>query len=382
MRRSPTADQTEEEKGISKYRLINRLKHFTWAWYTLTMSTGGIALLLAEQPHTFRGLMTIGKVVFIFDLVLFILLFTAISIRFIRFPGTLSSSLHHQTESLFFPTLMLSIANIISGMQKYGVPDTGSWLLVVIRILFWTYVACAFLSAVLQYQLLFTAPKRLTIQSMTPSWILPIFPIMLSGTIASVSAGSQPPQHAMSIIIAGLTFQGLGMLVAILMYAQYVGRLMQYGLPAPDLRPGMFIAVGPPSFTALSIIGMASSIPNQFGYFGSHPTAFDILNIIAVFMAVFLWSLSFWFFSISLLSCVACMGKMRFHLSWWSFVFPNVGFTIATITIGTSLESQAITWAGTGMSIIVVGLWLFVLFTHSRAVYRREILFEGNDEDD
>ena len=346
------------------------------------MSTGGIALLLAEQPHTFPGLMTIGKVVFIFDLVLFILLCTAISIRFVRFPGTLSGSLHHQTESLFFPTLMLSVANIISGIQRYGVPDTGSWLLVVMRVLFWTYVACAFLSAVLQYQLLFTAPKHLTIQSMTPAWILPIFPVMLSGTIASVSAGSQPPPHTMSIIVAGLTFQGLGMFVAILMYAQYVGRLMQYGLPAPDLRPGMFIAVGPPSFTALSIIGMASNIPNNFGYFRSHPTAFEVLNIVAVFVAVFLWSLSFWFFSISLLSCVACMGKMRFHLSWWSFVFPNVGFTIATITIGTSLESQAITWAGTGMSIVVVGLWLFVLFTHGRAVYRREILFEGNDEDD
>ena len=370
------------EKGISKYRIVNRIKHFTWAWFTLTMSTGGIALLLAQQPHTFRGLMTIGKVVFIFDLVLFTLVCTAISIRFIRFPGTFSSSLHHQTEGLFFPTLILSIANIISGIQEYGVPVTGSWLLVVVRVLFWTYLACAFLSAVLQYYFLFTAPKRLTIQSMTPSWILPIFPIMLSGTIASTSAGSQPPQHAMSIIIAGLTFQGLGLLVSILMYAQYIGRLMQHGLPAPDLRPGMFIAVGPPSFTALAIIGMAKSIPSNFGYFSSHPTAYDVLNIIAVFMGVFLWSLSFWFFCISLLSCVTCMGQMRFHLSWWSFVFPNVGFTIATIVIGTSLESQGITWVGTCMSVLVVGLWMFILFTHGRAVYRREILFEGNDEDD
>ena len=157
---------------------------------------------------------------------------------------------------------------------------------------------------------------------------------------------------------------------------------VQSGLPTLDLRPGMVIAIGPPSFTALAIIGMANSIPNNFGYFESHPLAYDVVNIIAVFIAIFLWSLSLWFFAIFLLSCVTCIGKMRFQLLWWSSVSPNIGFTIVTITIGTSLESQGITWVRTGMSIIVAGLWLFVLFTHSRAVCEREILFKGNDEDD
>jgi len=40
---------------------LERVDHFTWAWFTLTMSTGGVALLLSVQPYTFRGLNTIGK---------------------------------------------------------------------------------------------------------------------------------------------------------------------------------------------------------------------------------------------------------------------------------------------------------------------------------
>ena len=67
------------------------------------MSTGGIALLLAVTPHRFRSLTTIGTMIFILDLVLFVLLSALILARFILFPGTFSQSVSHPTESLFIP---------------------------------------------------------------------------------------------------------------------------------------------------------------------------------------------------------------------------------------------------------------------------------------
>lgn len=72
---------------------------------------------------------------------------------------------------------------------------------------------------------------------------------------------------------------------------------------------------------------------------------------------------------------------MSFHLSWWAFVFPNVGFTIATIRIGTSFQSHGVLWVGTAMSLIIVAIYLFVLCCHVRAVWRKQILFPGKDED-
>ena len=48
-------------------------------------------------------------------------------------------------------------------------------------------------------------------------------------------------------------------MVSTFMYANYIGRLMTNGLPSPDARPGMFIAVGPPSFTAIAFIGIANA---------------------------------------------------------------------------------------------------------------------------
>ena len=67
------------------------------------MSTGGIALLLAVTPHRFHGLTTIGTIVFILDVVLFLLLTSLILTRFYLFPGTFTRAIYHQTESLFIP---------------------------------------------------------------------------------------------------------------------------------------------------------------------------------------------------------------------------------------------------------------------------------------
>jgi hypothetical protein len=63
----------------------------------------------------------------------------------------------------------------------------------------------------------------------------------------------------------------------------------------------MFIAVGPPSFTALAFIGMAQDVA-ETGIFSTYTTfngvvnqtlIADVLAIIALVAALFLWTLAF-----------------------------------------------------------------------------------------
>lgn len=170
-------------------------------------------------------------------------------------------------------------------------------------------------------------------------------------------------------------------MVAFLMYATYIARLMSYGLPAPNLRPGMFISVGPPSFTAVALIGLAAALPTDYGFFSTHPTAIEILHTMALFTAIFLWVFALWFLCITIVAVVMGRRKMKFHLVWWGFVFPNVGFNIATIKIGQQLESAGILWVSSVMSIFLVGLWMVVLGAQIRAVIVSEIMWPGKDED-
>ncbi|KAF1989797.1 hypothetical protein K402DRAFT_326299 [Aulographum hederae CBS 113979] len=366
--------QRDEDKlAGSKVRLKERLQQITWAWFTWTMSTGGISLVLANTPHRFTGLTTIGKVFFLLDLVIYILLIAGISVRFITKPKSFKKSLSHPTESLFFPTFWISMSTLITLTQTYGGPSCGFWLVRTTEVLFWLYSALTILLAVFLYWVLFYN-SHLTTQSMTPAWNLPAFPIMLSGTVASALAPWNPPANRLPMLIGGVLFQGLGWMVSLMMYPLFISRLMAYGLPAPGMRPGMFIAVGPPAFTSLALIGMANAIPEGYAYFAVNPDAASILRTLALFLSIFIWGVSFWFFCVAAVSCLIAV-PFEFSLTWWAFIFPNVGLTVAAIKIGEELQSEGILWVGSAMTCLLVAMWLFVLVFHLKAIATRKLLW-------
>ena len=244
-------------------------------------------------------------------------------------------------------------------------------------------MAIAFISSALQYLQLFTGVIRLTLQGMTPAWILPIFPILLGGVLAGIVASDQPPMNALTVIVGGITYLGLGWMVAFLMYAVFLHRLMQHGLPKPDLRPGMFITAGPPCFTGTALIGFGKSLTLTAGqgYFADNSRAIEVLQTVANFAAIFLWTFGFWFFCISLIAVVLGMREMTFHLIWWALVFPNIALALATGRIGEVLESEAIMWIASVMTILLVATWIFVILLNARAVIRGDIMMPGKDED-
>lgn len=371
--------------GNGKIGIKDRIQHLTWAWFTTTMSTGGLALVLGQTPHQFSGLHTIGKIVFIFDLVLFVTLVASIVTRFILCPRAVKASLTDATEAFFFPAFWLSLSTIIGNSQVYGGPATGPWLVTALRVIFWLYVGCTLLVAILLYLVLFSTPSvnaKCHSDTVAPTWVFPIFPVMLCGTLSALIAPHQPPNHALAMVVAGVSFQGLGWIVSCAVMALYLLRLFHTGLIPRHVRPGMFMMVGPPSFTALALIGNANALPQAHKYFVvSHPGAQDVLVVMATWAAVFLWSLAFWFFCLALLACLMAAPRARWTPSWWSYVFPNVGFTVATINIGKELGCEAILWVSSAMTICLVIMWFFVASAQIRAISLRMVLWPGKDED-
>lgn len=252
------------------------------------------------------------------------------------------------------------------------------------RVLFWIYIAFAFTLAVIQYLYLFSAPAhRLTIQSMTPAWILPIFPVLLGAVLASIIAPAQPLSSRWTIVVCGITLLGMGWMVAFLILPLYLYRLISHGLPAPNLRPGMFIAVGPPAFTGLALINFGSTLAasKDIKYFADRQAALTVLSAFADLAAVFLWAFSFWFFCFSLVAVMSGIRRMSFHLVWWASVFPNIVLGLTTGRIGQRLESQGIMWVASVMAILLTGAWIFVIALNVRAVMSRQIMMPGKDED-
>ncbi|KAI1660496.1 malic acid transport protein [Daldinia decipiens] len=362
-----------------KLGLRQRMHHFTWAWFTLPMSTGGLSLLIFAQTHQFPGLRQIGLFVYIVNLILFTTLTFGMLSRFFLHHGDFYKSLSHPREGFFFPTYFLSVATIITSTQRYAIPDNDTPLVWAIQFAFWGYVVITLIVAIGQYSFVFAA-HNFGLQTMMPTWILPIFPIMLSGTIASVISDTQPEISAIPILIAGMSCQGLGLFVAIMMYAHMIGRLMSAGLPNREHRPGLFMNVGPPAFTALAFIGMANGLPDTFdremdGFIDVH-----LIRTFAMIGAIFLWALSLWWFGIALIAVLSSPPKY-FHLGWWAMVFPNTGFILATISISNEFGNETVKWVTTAMSICLLATYLFVLYSHVRAVIVQDIMYPGRDED-
>ncbi|KAH6883972.1 C4-dicarboxylate transporter/malic acid transporter [Thelonectria olida] len=340
-----------------KMALKQRLHHFTWAWYTFPMSTGGLSLLIFAQPHQFPGLRQVGMAVYIINILLFVAICSAMLMRFFFNPGDMAKSLTHEREGFFFPTFFLSIATLITSTQRYAIPDNDSTLAWAIQVAFWGYVVLTLMLAIGQYSYVFAA-HSFGLQTMMPTWILPIFPIMLSGTIASVIADTQPEIAAVPIIVAGLTCQGLGLSVAVLMYAHMVGRLMSAGLPNREHRPGLFMNVGPPSFTALALIGMANGLPNKLDP-DLDGVIIDagIIRTMALISGISFWALAAWWWGIAIVA-VLQSPPVYFHLG-----------------------CEPVKWMGTGMSIVLVLTYFYVLYSHVRAVIVQDIMYTGRDED-
>ncbi|KAJ4150438.1 hypothetical protein LMH87_011188 [Akanthomyces muscarius] len=361
-----------------KLAIKQRLHHFTWAWYTWPMSTGGLALLIGSQLKTFPGLESIGFGVYFINLVLFSAVTIGLALRFWFHKGDFVRSITHPREGFFVPTAFLAFATIITSTHRYWIPDNDSALSWAIQGVFWGYVLLTLALAIGQYSYVFSSHSH-GLQTMVPTWILPIFPIMLSGTIASVIAKTQAEISILPVVGTGLTCQGLGLSVAMLMYAHMIGRLMQTGLPNREHRPGLFMCVGPPAFTALAIIGMAKSLERSSALNGLLLDKVILYNM-AIIFAVFLWALSLWWFGIGVVAVLQSPPKY-FHLGWWAAVFPNTGFTLASISMAREFGSEALMWCTTVMSIVMICIYLFVLTFQIRAVIVQDIMYPGRDED-
>ena len=115
--------------------------------------------------------------------------------------------------------------------------------------------------------------------------------MLIIGPHAGILSGSLAPHRALDIIVGGFTIQGIGYMVALMIYSAFIYRLMTQKLPKANLRPGMFVSVGPSGFTAAGIVTMAANasraIPEDF--MGNGPLVAMIVTVIANWTALWLW---------------------------------------------------------------------------------------------
>lgn len=192
-------------------------------------------------------------------------------------------------------------------------------------------------------------------------------------------------------MIGGLTCQGLGFTLSIMMYAVLYFRMMTTGFPVPRARPGLFMCCGPPAFTIICFLGIADDLPRILPALPTpvilSTSAYEVLRLVALASSIFLWCLSAWFYLLTVCALIRVATspeereQMEFILAWWACVFPITGFASATKDIGEFLGSSAIINFARGMVVWIMIIFVGVGVMHIRAVAKGYIMAEGKDED-
>ena len=153
---------------------------------------------------------------------------------------------------------------------------------------------------------------------------------------------------------------------------------------APKVSPGYPINRVIKGYTSLAFTSLGSHAQTYLALpVGSTPsdTVTSTLSILGLAAGVFIWLLAFWFFSLSTVAVAQGFRKMSFTLSWYAFVFPNAGLTLAAIEIGMVLKSPGIDGVTSAMTLALVIAWMMVVVSHVRALWKAEVLWPGKDGD-
>ncbi|KAH6656680.1 voltage-dependent anion channel-domain-containing protein [Truncatella angustata] len=367
-----------------KVGIRDRISCYQWTWFTMTMATGGIANVLHTIPLRSDWLYYIGLVVFLFNICLFLLNCTLISLRFSLVPGSFMHSFLDQTESLFIPAVLVSWAIILINICEYGIPYCGLWLQRVVQILFWMYVAVSFTSSAAMYLTLWST-QIFPIHRMTPVWVFPAYPLLLVAPFASnlIKAAAQSQAGVLvnftAIAFCAVTIQGTGFLISFMVCAAFLYRLMTQKLPRDIQRPGVFISIGPSGFTCAGLVALGNQsdiiVPSDVP---GREHAVYILQILSLMLGLWLWGLSLWFFLVSVGSLHKYLRrehKIPFQMTWWSFVFPNTALVTATFALADVLNNTGLKIFGCVMACLLILVWLLVFIRMMKGLRKREILW-------
>lgn len=203
------------------------------------------------------------------------------------------------------------------------------WQKIADRILLRLYAAITITNTTLHMvSIAHTTPMKVV--EFKPPMFLCVLNAMLTGTIAGAIAQDQPPAQRVPILVAGVGFQGLGWIVCMIFLTFTIGNLLEKGWPLVNLRPGLFILTGTTGFTIVALISCAKACPQGYGFFATHPTAPEVLLIVAVWDGVFMWVFSLWGFGLAFFITVLGLFKRDSDKGKWdiNMTFGNVGWSM------------------------------------------------------
>ncbi len=347
---------------------LGRLRGFHPGWFGAVMGTAVIGIIAyqnpGEVPELAAAAQALGEAMVALAAILALALGVPYVGRWIVHPRAALADLRSPVAGALYGTFPGGILVLAVGVATIG-PSVASpsTVATIVAALAVPGIALAFLISVVFAYLLFVSPE-IGPQTANGGWFIPpvvniIVPLVLLPLLPMAG-----PDGAVTILVAGYAFFGMGLLLFLLIASLLYNRLVFHPLPAAPLAPSLWIGLGPVGVGALVLLRLAQAGSTLWG-----PSA-PVVATMSTVTATALWGFGLWWLATAamLLGGYLRRGRLPFGIGWWAFTFPLGAYTAATLALARALGSAPLEGAAVLLFIALVAFWLVVTAGTLRAL--------------
>lgn len=351
------------------------IRQFTPNWFTMTMGTGVVALILPEFPFAQEILWQGATALWQFNTLLFIVFSLVYALRWLIYPQEAKQIFSHPSMALFLGAIPMGLATVLNGFLKYGVALYGDIAIQIAQVLWFVDAILAVGIGVLVPFCMFYKQEH-QLNTMTAMWLLPIVACEVTATsggllLAHLAAG----QQAVGILFASYILWGMSVLPAFAILTILMLRLALHKLPGKELAISGWLALGPIGTGALALLVLGAQAPQVLAYIQLEQLGmfFQNAGIVASFI---LLGFGVWWFAIAVLTTLKhAATDLPFNLGWWGLTFPLGVFTLAVLNLGHQLHVSFIVNTGLAFAAILMMLWVMVMAKTLKGTYQGHLFF-------
>lgn len=187
------------------------------------MATGQISILLHNLPYSFKGLPTISVIVFILNILLFIIFLAATITRYILYPSLWNLSFLHPTQSSYWSTFSMGLSTIVTAGIYIATPQFGASFTIFLWSIWIIVVLLAIASNIWIPYIQFTRHSNVEFSIV---FLNPVVAPVIASACGSVVASALPAREALITVVICYVLLGLSVPVAFWIYALFYRRSM------------------------------------------------------------------------------------------------------------------------------------------------------------
>ena len=353
----------------------NLIRQFTPNWFTVSMGTGVVALIVSEFPMLKAFTWQLGTGLWYFNILLFVLFSVLYGLRWAFYPHEAKQIFQHPSMSLFLGTIPMALATILNGFLKYGQPIYGDTAVQIAQTLWYTDVVLALLVAWVVPFAMYRHQEH-ALQQMTAVWLLPIVACEVAASSGGLLLGHLAADtHAIAILLGSYVLWGVSVLPAFAILTILMLRLVLHKLPEKELAVSSWLALGPIGTAALALLVLGHQAPMLMASLGLAQLG-QLFQQAGILASLILLGFGLWWLGIAVLTTLHhAKQDLPCNLGWWGLTFPLGVYTLAILTLAQQLNLAFLYAVGYAFAAILMLLWSLVATKTAQGFYQGHLFF-------